>query len=164
MLPTQTAADTPVATNAGEPALPLELLELELSLDGFSGDVETFADAVRSAATQLGGDFLFDLPASGLAEDCLRIAALRMPRGEDGALEVVFALLDGEATAIRVENPDEKTEDLKRFADAFVDVLQRILRACRRPCIDLSAKHHRLPEPACPDRPSASLLSARLPF
>lgn len=126
MLPTQTAADTPVATSAGEPALPLELLELELSLDGFSGDVETFAEAVRTAATQLGGDFLFDLPASGLADDCLRIAALRVPKGEEGALGVVFALLDAEASTIRVENPDEKTEDLKRFAEAFIDVLQRI--------------------------------------
>ena len=126
MLPTQTAADTPLAITAGEPALPLELLELELSLDGFSGDVETFAEAVRTAATQLGGDFLFDLPASGLADDCLRIAALRVPKGEEGALGVVFALLDAEASTIRVENPDEKTEDLKRFAEAFIDVLQRI--------------------------------------
>lgn len=126
MLLTQTAADTPVASNAGEPALPLELLELELSLDGFSGDAESFADAVRNAADQVGGDFLFDLPASGLAEDCLRIAALRVPNSEDGALSVVFALLDAEGAAVRVENPDEQTEGLKRFAEAFVDVLQRI--------------------------------------
>ncbi|WP_337182734.1 hypothetical protein [Shinella sp.] len=126
MLPTQTAADTPVASSAGEPALPLELLELELSLDGFSGDAESFADAVRNAADQVGGDFLFDLPASGLAEDCLRIAALRVPNSEDGALSVVFALLDAEGAAVRVENPDEQTEGLKRFAEAFVDVLQRI--------------------------------------
>ncbi len=124
MSPTQTAA--PAATPAGEPALPLELLELELSLDGFSGDEASFAEAVRNAADQLGGDYLFDLPASGLAEDCLRIAALRVPKGNDGALEIVFALLDAEGAAIRVENPDENTKDLKRFADAFVDVLQRI--------------------------------------
>lgn len=123
MSPTQTAAP---ATPAGEPALPLEILELELSLDGFSGDEASFAEAVRNAADQLGGDYLFDLPASGLAEDCLRIAALRVPKGEDGALEIVFALLDAEGAAIRVENPDENTKDLKRFADAFVDVLQRI--------------------------------------
>ncbi|WP_411033109.1 hypothetical protein [Shinella sp. BYT-45] len=126
MLPTQTAADTPVATTAGDPALPLELLELELSLDGFSGDEASFAEAVHNAATQLGGDFLFDLPASGLAEDCLRIAALRVPKGEEGGLAVVFALLDAEGSTIRVESPDEKTQDLKRFADAFVDVLERI--------------------------------------
>jgi hypothetical protein len=126
MLPMQTAADTPVATTAGETALPLELLELELSLDGFSGDEAGFAEAVRAAAGQIGGDFLFDLPASGLADDCRRIAALRVPKGEDGALGVVFALLDAEGAAIRVENPDEKTKDLKRFADAFIDVLQRI--------------------------------------
>lgn len=126
MLPTQTAADTPVATNAGEPALPLELLELELSLDGFAGDAETFTEAVRSAAGQVGGDFLFELPASGLAEDCLRIAALRVPKGDAGSLEVVFALLDAEGAAIRVESPDDSTKDLKRFADAFIDVLERI--------------------------------------
>jgi len=56
----------------------------------------------------------------------IRIAALRVPKGEDGALEIVFALLDAEGAAIRVENPDETTADLKRFAHAFVDVLQRI--------------------------------------
>lgn len=126
MLPTQIAADTPVATTAREPVLPLELLELELSLDGFSGSEAGFAEAVRTAADQLGGDFLFDLPASGLAQNCLRIAALRVPKGDDGALGVVFALLDAEGSAIRVENPDEKTEGLTRFADAFVDVLERI--------------------------------------
>jgi hypothetical protein len=126
MLPTPTAAAATTAANSGESALPLELLELELSLDGFSGDADAFADAVRNAASQLDGDFLFELPASGLAEDCQRIAALRVPKGENGALEVVFALLDAEASSIRVENPDEKTADLKRFADAFVDVLQRI--------------------------------------
>jgi hypothetical protein len=125
MLPMQTATDTPVATS-GETALPLELLELELSLDGFSGDEADFTEAVRTAADQVGGDFLFDLPASGLAEDCLRVAALRVPKGDDGALGVVFALLDAEGSAIRVETPDEKTEGLKRFADAFVDVLERI--------------------------------------
>jgi len=125
MLPTQ-AADTPIATAAGEAALPLELLELELSLDGFAGDETGFADAVRAAAGQVGGDFLFELPASGLAEDCRRIAALRVPQGEEGDLAVVFALLDAEGAAIRVENPDDTMKDLKRFADAFVDVLQRI--------------------------------------
>ena len=126
MLPTQMVDEIPAAIPAGEPALPLELLELELSLDGFSGDDAGFAEAVRTAATQVGGDFLFDLPASGLAEDCRRIAALRVPKGEDDALAVVFALLDAEGTSIRVENPDEKTKDLKRFTDAFIDVLQRI--------------------------------------
>lgn len=126
MLPTHTYADTVTTASTGDPALPLELLELELLLDGFSGDANSFAGAVREAAGQLDGDFLFELPASGLAEDCLRIAALRVPKGQDGALEVVFALLDADAAAIRVENPDEKTADLKRFADAFIDVLQRI--------------------------------------
>ncbi|WP_440983496.1 hypothetical protein [Shinella sumterensis] len=126
MLPTPTAADTTTAATNGETALPLELLELELSLDGFSGDADAFADAVRTAASQLDGDFLFELPASGLADDCQRIAALRVPKGENGALEVVFALLDADASSIRVENPDEKTAGLKRFADAFIGVLERI--------------------------------------
>jgi hypothetical protein len=126
MLPMQTVAEMTIATHTGEPALPLELLELELSLDGFSGDEAGFAETVRAAAGQIGGDFLFDLPASGLAEDCRRIAALRVPKGDKGELSLVFALLDAEGAAIRVENPGKETQGLKRFADAFVDVLQRI--------------------------------------
>jgi hypothetical protein len=54
MLPTQTAADTAITAPTGEPALPLELLELELSLDGFSGDEAGFAAACAAASRAIG--------------------------------------------------------------------------------------------------------------
>lgn len=129
MLPTVTATDAAPLSYAGdEPALPLELIELELSLDGFSpGAGHGFADAVRQAARKLGGDLLFELPASGLADDCQTIAALRIPDGgAAGELRIVLALLDAAGTSIRVENPGGRTQGLKRFADAFVAVLERI--------------------------------------
>lgn len=114
------------AAPAEEPALPLDLLELELSLDGLVADEAGFADAVRLAAGGIGGEFLFDLPASGLAENCRRIAALRLADGEAGERRVVFALLEAGGASVRVERPDDGTEGLRRFAEAFIEVLERI--------------------------------------
>lgn len=136
---------TPTSVQAQPPALPppsenpasdpaddavpaLELVELELSLDGLTVDEEGgFSEAVRRAAGTLGGEFLFDLPASGLAEDCQRIAALRIPEANGKGMKIVFALLDG--SAIRVEDPGEETSDLKNFAHSFVGVLERMRRS-----------------------------------
>jgi hypothetical protein len=106
-----------------DPQLPFELLELELSLEGFKGGEEGFREAVRDAATAAHGEFLFDLPAAGLVPDCRRIAVLRIPDEDDG-MRVVLAMLDGDGTEIRLQEPDDETEHLVRFADAFVDVLQ----------------------------------------
>ena len=108
-----------------EPLLPLELLELELSLEGYAGGEAGFCEAVRKAAGETGGELLFDLPAAGLVEDCRRIAVLRIPTS-DKKMRVVLALLDQNGTEIRVQAPDEDTEHLVRFADAFVEVLERI--------------------------------------
>ena len=105
----------------GEPLLPLELLELELSLEGYAG----FCEVVRKAAIETGGEFLFDLPAAGLVEDCRRIAVLRIPTS-DKKMRVVLALLDRNGTEIRMQAPDENSEHLVRFADAFIEVLERI--------------------------------------
>jgi hypothetical protein len=109
----------------GEPLLPLELLELELSLEGYADGEAGFCEAVRRAATETRGEFLFDLPAAGLVEDCRRIAVLRIPTS-DGEMRVVLALLDRHGTEIRVQAPDEDTEQLIRFADAFIEVLEKI--------------------------------------
>jgi len=130
MLQSPTATDSHSAPAgaiaADEPALPLDLLELELALDGLATDEAGFADALRAAAGEIDGEFLFDLPASGLFEDCRRIAALRLrDGGEDGA-RVVFALLEADGASVRVEHPDAATDGLKRFAEAFIDVLERI--------------------------------------
>lgn len=108
-----------------EPLLPLELLELELSLEGYADGEAGFCVAVRNAAIETGGEFLFDLPAAGLLEDCRRIAVLRIPMS-DRKMRVVLALLDLNGTEIRMQAPDENTEHLVRFADAFIEVLERI--------------------------------------
>ncbi|WP_246752917.1 hypothetical protein [Sinorhizobium sp. BG8] len=125
MLPSTADTEARAPKNAEAP-LPLEMVELALSLDGFNAGPEGFADAVRDAARSVGGDFLFDLPASDLADDCQRIAALRIPDVDGQGLQIVFALLDKSATAIRIEDPGERTEGLKRFAEAFVGVLQHM--------------------------------------
>lgn len=114
-----------VATDAVDAVLPLELLELELSLEGFSGGEPGFCEAVRNAALAVRGDFLFDLPAAGLVSDCRRLAVIRIPEG-DATMRTLFAALDGDGVEIRLLQPDEDTEHLLRFADAFVDLLQRL--------------------------------------
>lgn len=113
------------ATDAVDPVLPLELLELELSLEGFAGGEPGFCEAVRNAASAVRGDFLFDLPAAGLVSDCRRLAVIRIPEG-DATMRTLFAALDGDGAEIRLLQPDEDTEHLLRFADAFVDLLQRL--------------------------------------
>lgn len=108
-----------------EPMLPMELLELELSLEGYAGGDAGFCEAVRKAAENSGGELLFDLPAAGLIEDCRRIAVLRIPDDAEG-MRVVLALLDRDGTEIRMQAPDEDTAHLVRFADAFIELLERI--------------------------------------
>jgi len=111
---------------AAETGLTMELLELELSLDGFTTGPKGFAAHVGAAAAEIGGAFLFELPASGLIENCDRIAVLRIPREGSVEMATIFACLEADGTTIRIETPNDKTADLKNFAEAFVDVLQRI--------------------------------------
>jgi hypothetical protein len=111
--------------DASDPHLPLELLELELSLEGFAGGETGFREAVRKAASDAGGELLFDLPAEGLFPDCQRLAVIRIP-AEDQTMRVVLAVLDDERAEIHLHEPDGSTEHLVRFADAFVDVLERL--------------------------------------
>ncbi|TCM55743.1 hypothetical protein C8J36_103108 [Rhizobium sp. PP-F2F-G48] len=124
------------APEGGDFEFTMEMLELELSLDGIVldgmmgdglvGSGDAFAERVRAAATDLKGAFLFDLPASGLVENCLRIAVLRIPRDSGTGAETIFACLEADGTSIRIEKPDERTLGLASFAQAFVDVFQRI--------------------------------------
>ncbi len=125
MLQEHTATDQHVPA-APEPVLPLDLVELELALDGFVPGQGRFAEKLREATKRVDGEFLFELPASDLAENCTHIAALRIPGPTAAEAQVVLALLDAAGTSIRVEYPDARTEDLKRFAEAFIGVLERI--------------------------------------
>jgi hypothetical protein len=120
------AAAAQTVVPASDTSLTMELLELELSLDGFTTGPDGFAAHVRSAAAAIDGALLFELPASGLVPDCDRIAVLHIPTDGSAAMATIFACLETGGNTIRIETPDETTEGLKNFAEAFVDVLQRI--------------------------------------
>ncbi|MDM9626717.1 hypothetical protein QTL95_12470 [Rhizobium sp. S152] len=111
------------AVDPSDPLLPMELLELELSLEGYDGDAD-FCDAVRVAAARAGGEFLFDLPAEGLMEDCRRIAVLRIPSSAS-QMRIVLAVLDHTGSEIRMEAPEPENAHIVRFAEAFIKVLER---------------------------------------
>jgi hypothetical protein len=124
--PKQASTATQATSPPSDASLTMELLELELSLDGFATGAEGFAAHVRAAAAAIEGALLFELPASGLIADCDRIAVLRIPQDGSAAMTTVFACLESDGTTIRIEKPNEETADLKNFAEAVVDVLQRI--------------------------------------
>lgn len=116
----------PLPPSPGDGGIPMGLLELELSLDGFSGNKEDFTGFVRTVADSAGGSF-FALPASELIEDCLSIAVLRLGE-QDSEPSILFACLDEKGATIRIEHPGDDTRDLERFAGSFVGVLERIDR------------------------------------
>lgn len=109
----------------GDGHISLGLVELELSLDGFSGASDDFASFVRTVAGNIGGEFLFALPASDLIEDCRSIAVLRLGNAP-AEPSILFACLDEQGTAVRIEHPNDSTRDLARFARSFVGVLERM--------------------------------------
>ena len=104
--------------------LSLEMVELELALD--IGDIRAlgFASAVRQAIESLGGEFLFDLPASGLSDTDQRIAVVRITQGGKDQLLMVMLHEDGEQ--LQISLPDERTAGLADFARAFIDVLEKL--------------------------------------
>lgn len=122
---TPSAGQGAIATKAGTvDPLSLEMVELELALD--LGDIRTFgfASAVRQAIESLGGEFLFDLPASGLSDTDQRIAVVRVTQGGKDQLLMVMLHEDGEQ--LKVGLPDDRTAGLADFARAFIDVLEKL--------------------------------------
>jgi len=104
--------------------LALDLVELELALDLSNIADRGFCDAVRDAARKIGGEFLFDLPASGLAEDAQRIAVVCLSRDNGGRFGLV--LLSAHGDRVRTVEADDTTMGLVRFAKAFVSVLEKL--------------------------------------
>ena len=76
-----------------------------------------------AAVKSLGGELLFSLPASGLAEGQQKIAAVRLPCGDGQTLVFVFLSEDGTRTSVRL--PDEETSRLADFSKAFIDLLEQ---------------------------------------
>jgi hypothetical protein len=110
---------------AADPALALAVVELELALDTAQANRNGFSEAVRDATRSIGGDFLFALPAAGLAQDCQKVAAVRLPASGDAPSGLAFVLLSEDGTRLSVRTPDERTSGLARFAGAFIEVLER---------------------------------------
>lgn len=104
--------------------LALELVELELALDLSHIADRGFCDAVRDAAREIGGEYLFDLPASGLVEDAQRIAVVCLSRDQGGRF--VLVLLSGNGDRVQAIEADESTSGLVQFARAFVSVLEKL--------------------------------------
>ena len=103
----------------------LEAVELELAIDADDIRVLGFDAAVRDAMRSLDGEFLFDLPASGLATGFQRIAVVRVRSGgRETAILLVMLADDGDT--IKVCEPDEETAGLSDFARAFINVLERL--------------------------------------
>lgn len=111
---------------AGEAAIPMALLELELSLDRFSGNKEDFVGFAHKVADDIGAELLFILPAPGLVDDCATIAAVRHGQAEDKTPIILFICLAQDGATLRVEQPSERTAGLRSFAESFVGVLERM--------------------------------------
>ncbi|HET7413327.1 MAG TPA: hypothetical protein VFJ18_11785 [Pararhizobium sp.] len=117
------ADDTPGDAAADDSAIGLQLVELELALDSLQAERNGFSEAIGAAMRSLGGDFLFSLPAAGLADGFQKIAVVRLPGGDAPAL--AFVLLSEDGTRISVRQPDDDTMRLTKFSNAFVDLLER---------------------------------------
>jgi hypothetical protein len=104
--------------------LSLDLVELDLALDLSDIADRGFADAVRDAAKVIGGEFLFDLPASGLVEEAQRIAVVCLSRENGGRFGLV--LLSAGGDRVETAEPPEATAGLVQFARAFVAVLEKL--------------------------------------
>ncbi len=106
------------------PTAGLELIELELALDSVQSERGGFGEAVGAAVRSLGGEFLFSLPASGLAEGQQKIAVVRLPGDAQETLVFVFLSEDGTRTTVRL--PDEETAGLANFSRAFIGLLEKL--------------------------------------
>lgn len=117
--------DANVSQVPQQPApLALDLVELDLALDLSDIANRGFSDAVRDAAKKIDGEFLFDLPASGLAEDAQRIAIVCLSRSNGGRFGLVLLSTDGDR--VKTMEADEATNGLVQFAKAFVAVLEKL--------------------------------------
>ncbi|GAB5461698.1 hypothetical protein [Hoeflea alexandrii] len=114
-----------LARKPGSPApLALDLVELDLALDLSDIADRGFADAVGDAAKVIGGEFLFDLPASGLVKDAQRIAVVCLSRQNGGRFGLV--LLSAGGDRVETAEADAATAGLVQFARAFVAVLEKL--------------------------------------
>lgn len=124
MGPTQPLPILAVSPEFTSTPMMLDLMELELALDLNDIADHGFSRAVRQAAKTICGEFLFDLPASGLVDNAQRIAVVCLSRADEGRFGLVVLSADGDRASTL--EPDAATADLVQFAKAFVSVLEKL--------------------------------------
>lgn len=111
---------------SGESSTPVEFIELGLGLEMLLETHPVFADAVKASLMPLDGEFLFELPHGDKPEGKGRVAAIRLAYAGSDEQRLAFVVLADDGIETSVETADGQPEHLTSFAEAFVDVLERL--------------------------------------
>ncbi len=109
-------------------SMPVEFIELGLSLELLLDTHPMFVDAVKAAILPLDGEFLFELPYGARTDSKGRVAAVRLAYAGNDQPRVAFIFLSDDAMDTRIEPADGQVEHLRNFAESFVNVLEKIGR------------------------------------
>ena len=111
---------------AGGGSTPVEFIELGLGLEMLLETHPVFADAVKASLMPLDGEFLFELPHGDKPDGKGRVAAIRLAYAGADEQRLAFVILADDGIETSVEAADGQPEHLTSFAEAFVDVLERL--------------------------------------
>ncbi|MDB5550455.1 MAG: hypothetical protein JWL86_439 [Rhizobium sp.] len=111
---------------SGGGSTPVEFIELGLGLEMLLETHPVFADAVKASLMPLDGEFLFELPHGDKPEGKGRVAAIRLAYAGADEQRLAFVILADDGIETSVEAADGQPEHLTSFAEAFVDVLERL--------------------------------------
>jgi len=110
------AAATEEPAAAGES---LEAVELELALHNQNLVSLGFEESIRTALTDIGGEMLFQMRIE--QEDCQRIAAVRIGRGEEQQFALVIMPPGG--GLMRVEPVEQSSNPLARITESYAGLM-----------------------------------------
>ena len=113
-------------TPADGRSTPVEFIELGLGLEMLLETHPVFSDAVKAALMPLDGEFLFELPHGDKPDGKGRVAAIRLAYAGAEEQRLAFVILAEDGIETSVEAAEGQPEHLTSFAEAFVDVLQRL--------------------------------------
>jgi hypothetical protein len=132
----ETTPETPKATsqsavapNNSETGSPVEFIEFGLGLEMLLETHPAFTEAVKAALQPLDGEFLFELPLGEKPGGKGRVAAVRLAYQGSEHRRLAFAVLSEDGLETSIHMPEAQPEHLKRFAESFVDVLERLEQA-----------------------------------
>lgn len=114
---------------SGGSSTPVEFIELGLGLEMLLETHPVFTDAVKASLMPLDGEFLFELPHGDKPEGKGRVAAIRLAYSGADEQRLAFVILADDGIETSVEAAHGQPEHLTSFAEAFVDVLERLEKA-----------------------------------